>query len=245
MGMSCRTTGREWGSERGEGIEEIEERSLTGAGTMGSERELAGRVRESLAGLARGREVQETLEEVLEAVGEASGCESVGIRWRAGEDYPYHVTRGFGRDFVVREGPLCERDAAGLILRHRDGTAQLACVCGAVVQGRTDARQPFFTEGGSFWTNGTTRLLAESPPVKTAGIRTRNYCNEVGYESVALIPLKAGEEIHGLLQLNSRTPGRFTVERIREYEGLAREIAEAVVPKLASGEPGGRPPSAA
>jgi hypothetical protein len=68
--------------------------------------ELRSRVRETLAGLSEGGEARETLEQVLDVVREASGCESVGIRWRAGEDYPYFVTRGFGRDFVVREGPV-------------------------------------------------------------------------------------------------------------------------------------------
>jgi len=152
----------------------------------------------------------------------------VGIRWRAGEDYPYLVTRGFGREFVVREGPLCERDAAGLILRHPDGTPQIACMCGAVAQGRTDARLPVFTEGGSFWTNGTTELLGERRLGQLAGVRTRNYCNEVGYESVALVPLRAGETVYGLLQLNSRTPGRFTAESMLEYEEAARQVAAAV-----------------
>ncbi len=198
--------------------------------------ELTGRVRERLAGVGDGKDVQEALGGVLEAISEASECESVGIRWKAGEDCPYLLTRGFGRDFVVREGPLCARDAAGLILRHRDGTPQLACMCGAVVQGRADPSQPIFTEGGSFWTNGTTKMLADSPASASASIQTRNYCNEVGYESVALIPLRAGGEIHGLLQMNSRTPGRFTEEMNGQYEGLAGEVAGAVVPKLASRE---------
>ena len=201
--------------------------------------ELRSRVRETLAGLSEGGEARETLEQVLDLVSEASGCESVGIRWRAGEDYPYFVTRGFGRDFVVREGPLCERSAAGLILRHPDGSAQLACMCGAVAEGRTDPRLPIFTEGGSFWTSGTTELLRDSPPSESTGTNTRNYCNEVGYESVALIPLRASEEILGLLQLNSRTPGRFTIEKIEEYEAIAREIARAAAGKVGEGE--GRP----
>ena len=198
--------------------------------------ELRSRVRETLAGLSEGGEVRETLQQVLDLVSEASGCESVGIRWKAGEDYPYFVTRGFGRDFVVREGPLCERSAAGLILRHPNGAAQLACLCGAVAQGRTDARLPIFTKGGSFWTNGTTELLGEAPPGESVGIRPRNYCNEVGYESVALVPLRASEEILGLLQLNSRTPGRFTAEKMEEYEAVAREIATAAAGKVDEGE---------
>ena len=201
--------------------------------------ELRSQVRETLAGLSGGGEARERLEQVLDVVSEASGCESVGIRWRAGEDYPYFVTRGFGRDFVVQEGPLCGRSAAGLILRHPDGSAQLACMCGAVAQGRTDPRLPVFTQGGSFWTNGTTELLRHSPPSAEAGVTTRNYCNAVGYESVALIPLRRSEEILGLLQLNSRTPGRFTAEKIEEYEAVAREIATAAAGKVDEGE--GRP----
>jgi hypothetical protein len=202
--------------------------------------ELRSRVRETLAGLSEGGETRETLEQVLDVVREASGCESVGIRWRAGEDYPYFVTRGFGRDFVVREGPLCERSAAGLILRHPNGAAQLACMCGAVAQGRTDPHLPIFTKGGSFWTNGTTEMLGDSSPSESTGVRTRNYCNEVGYESVALIPLRGSEEILGLLQLNSRTPGMFTAEKLEEYEAVAREIATAAAGKVDEGE--GRPP---
>jgi len=201
--------------------------------------ELRRRVRETLAGLSEGGGARETLQQVLDLVSEASGCESVGIRWKAGEDYPYFVTRGFGRDFVVREGPLCERSAAGLILRHPNGAAQLACMCGAVVQGRTNPGLPIFTPGGSFWTNGTTELLREAPPGESVGIRPRNYCNEVGYESVALIPLRASEGILGLLQLNSRTPGRFTAEKMEEYEAVAREIATVAAGKVDEGE--GRP----
>ncbi len=189
---------------------------------------LVARVREVLRPLAKGADVRETLDEAFGVICDVSGCESVGIRWKSGDDYPYLVTRGFGRDFVVVEGPLCVRDAAGLILRHRDGTPQLACLCGAVVQGRTDPSQPFFTEGGSFWTSASTILLKDTPPRAVAGITTRNYCNAVGYESVALIPLRAGEQIYGLLQLNSRQPGRFTEQRIKEYERVARGIARTV-----------------
>jgi GAF domain-containing protein len=199
---------------------------------METDGELLGRVRGVLGRLREGADLKETLTAVLAAISEASGCESVGIRWRAGEDYPYYLTRGFGIDFVVREGPLCDRDSAGLIVRQRDGTPQLACMCGAVVQGRTDPAQPYFTEGGSFWTNGTTALVREGA-TKALGIRARNYCNTVGYESVALIPLRAGGETYGLLQLNSRNPGRFTREHVAAYEAVAAEIAAAAADRMA------------
>ncbi len=200
----------------------------TGMGEQSGTAGLLGCVRAALRPLAEGGEIRAVLNSAIETISRASGCESVGIRWKAAEDYPYLVTRGFGRDFVVMEGPLCVRDTAGLVLRRRDGTPQLACMCGAVVQGRIDPTAPFFTDGGSFWTNGTTKLLTDTPPSAVVGIDTRNYCNAVGYESVALIPLRTQGECLGLLQLNSRTPGRFTRDSIEQYERVADIIAEAV-----------------
>jgi len=220
---------------------------------MGEISSLLERLQTALGKLRAGDDPLPCLDEALAAISEDSGCESVGIRWRAGEDYPYYATRGFGREFVIVEGPLCVRDSAGLTLRHPDGTPQLACLCGAVILGRTDPALPWFTGTGSFWTNTTGQLVVdeafsplgsaraggrlgeagpehrrrvETPP-STANIR--NYCNAQGYESVALIPLRAGGETLGLLQLNSRRPGRFTGEQIARYEVVAREIAAALV----------------
>jgi GAF domain-containing protein len=181
-----------------------------------------------LGGLEKGADPREALEAVLAEISEASECESVGIRWRAEEDYPYLATRGFGIEFIVRESPLCDRDSAGLIIRHADGTPQLACMCGAIIQGRTDPSLPYFTKAGSFWTNGSSAIAA-APPPDALRIKLRAYCVAVGYDSVALIPLRAEGKIYGLLQLNSRSPNRFTKERIELYERVANEIARAAV----------------
>jgi len=188
---------------------------------------LRAQVNALLARLSAGDDVKSTLEEVLDVISDASGCDSVGIRWRAGEDYPYFVTRGFGRDFVVREGPLCERDAAGLVLRQPDGSAQLACLCGAVVSGKADTRWPFFTKGGSFWTN-TAQTLGSELKKKDLGFRVRAYCVEVGYEVVAAIPLRTAGSVYGVLQMNCRETGSFTANSIEEYEDIASDIAAAV-----------------
>ncbi len=199
--------------------------AMTGLGDLQSS------VRALLAQLEQGAELQPVLQQVLNLISEASGCESVGIRWKAGEDYPYCVTRGFGRDFELREGPLCERDAVGTILRHPNGLPQLACMCGAVVSGKTDPKWPFFTEGGSFWSNQVQSLKSKLDPGKL-GFRVRAYCAEVGYELVALIPLKAQNEILGVLQMNSRQPVTLNQAMIETYEQLASDIARAVAPRM-------------
>ena len=96
---------------------------------------------------------------ILLLVKEFSGFEAVGIRLRQGENFPYCVTEGFSDDFVAEENCVCQRDACGEIIRDSEGQPILECMCGEIIRGRTDASLPFFTTGGSFWTNSRSKLL--------------------------------------------------------------------------------------
>jgi PAS domain S-box-containing protein len=100
-------------------------------------------------------------------------------------------------------------------------------MCGNVLCGRFDPCQPFFTEQGSFWTNGTSRLLAATSEADRQS-RTRNRCHGEGYESVALIPLRSGGETLGLLQFNDSREGRFTSESMALLERAAVSLAMAL-----------------
>ncbi|MDA8427145.1 MAG: PAS domain S-box protein [Treponema sp.] len=162
-----------------------------------------------------------------EALHAWSGCEAVGIRLREGEDFPYYETYGFPPRFVQSESSLCSRDAQGRVLRDEVGNPVLECMCGNVLSGRFDPALPFFTSRGSFWTNGSTALLADTSEADRQA-RTRNRCNGEGYESVALIPLRAGGQVLGLLQFNDRRRERFTRDRIALFEELAESLALAL-----------------
>jgi PAS domain S-box-containing protein len=155
------------------------------------------------------------------------GYAAVGLRVRQGEDFPYYVQNGFPDGFVRMEDSLCAKGEDATILRDAGGQPVLECTCGLVLSGRTDPSLPCFTPGGSFWTNQSADLLALAPE---ADPRThpRNRCIHAGYASVALIPLRSGGEIIGLLQLNDQRPGRFTPELIRFLEGLAASIGIAL-----------------
>ncbi len=139
---------------------------------------------------------------------EHSGCESVGIRLREGDGLPYAELRGFPSRFIRLESGLCADE----------------CMCANVIQGKFDAGSPFFTAAGSFWTNCMTEAL-------TGGTETDrrlcapNRCNSHGYESVAYIPLRVGSDRLGLLQLNDRRNGFFSVEALQYWEGLADYLA--------------------
>ena len=161
-----------------------------------------------------------------------TGCEAVGVRLAEGQDYPYFETCGFPADFVQKENFLCERDLAGTPVRNAEGNPVFECMCGNVLQGRCDRSKPFFTARGSFWTNSTTRLLASTTEADRQA-RTRNRCNSTGYESVALIRLKSGEETLGLLQMNDHEEGRFTPELIAFLESAADQIGIALAQRRA------------
>ena len=97
-------------------------------------------------------------------------------------------------------------------------------MCGNVLCGRFDPAKPFFTADGSFWTNSTSELLATTTEADGLG-RTRSRCSSEGYESVALVPLRAAGETFGLLQLNDRRRGRFSPGKITLLERLADSLA--------------------
>ncbi len=156
-----------------------------------------------------------------------SGCEAVGIRLRAGDDYPYYETRGFPPEFVDEENSLCAYDPDGKILRDGLGNPFYECMCGNILSGRFDSSKPFFTASGSFWSNNTTALLASTTDADRQ-TRTRNRCNGEGYESVALIPLRYGDQVFGLLQFNDHRTGRFTSGLITNFERMADNLAIAL-----------------
>ena len=173
---------------------------------------------------------------VLRLVGRWTGCEAVGIRLRSGDDYPYYTTQGFPEQFVTAENSLCAQQPDRQALPDSAPPHQLECLCGAVIEGRTDPSLPFFTSQGSFFTGSTSRLLAEAAALGPHW-RTRNHCNTAGYETVALIPLRAADTTYGLLQINDQRAdclGRPDIERLeRLADGLAillsrQEMAQAL-----------------
>lgn len=164
---------------------------------------------------------------ILYLVKEFTGFEAVGIRLRDGDDFPYYETSGFPSVFVEQESSLCASEGDGGVVRDPDGHVVLECMCGNVIRGRTDPSKPFFTDGGSFWTNSTTALLASTTEADRQS-KTRNICHASGYESVALIPLRSGTEVIGLLQLNDRRKDMFTLDMVAFFEGIGASVGIAL-----------------
>ena len=169
------------------------------------------------------KNIKDTIREILFLIKGSFGIDAVGIRIKQGDDYPYYETIGFPENFIRTEKYLRATDENGTMLRDENENPILECMCGSVINGRIDASLPFYTKFGSFWTNSTSNL---TPSVieKNRQSYMRNRCHSEGYASVALIPLRAGSETIGLLQINHKQKNLFTLDIIEFFESISASI---------------------
>ncbi|MBA7510319.1 Sensor histidine kinase RcsC [subsurface metagenome] len=176
--------------------------------------------------------LKETMQGAIHFLKDCSGCDSIGIRLREGDDFPYFQTEGFPEEFVRMGNSLCIRDGDGQIVRDDTGNPVWECMCGNVISGRFDPAKPFFTENGSFWTNSISKFLASTTEADRQ-LWIRNKCNVKGYESVAFVPLRTEIEAFGLLQLNYRRKGQFVPFDITFLEMVGKYLATWLARKQA------------
>ncbi|MCX6272375.1 MAG: PAS domain S-box protein [Bacteroidetes bacterium] len=177
--------------------------------------------------LNRQNEWQNIIGDILREIKSFSGIEAVAIRLRdKEEDYPYFCQNGFDEEFIEKENFLCAHNNTGFIPCDQFGIPLLECTCGVVLSGKTDISKPYYTEGGSFWTSQSAELLTLISD-EDLRINPRNNCIHSGYNSIALIPIRSGKKVNGLLQLNDKLPDRFNPALIGFYEEIASAIGIA------------------
>ena len=177
-------------------------------------------------------DLHDSIHRTLSAFKTQTGCDAVGIRLQDGDDFPYFAQQGFSDEFLLTENTIIGRAVDGGVCQDKDGNVSLECICGLVISGKTDPANPLFTGGGSFWTNDSLRLL-EIPPGEDPRLHPRNQCIHHGYASVALVPIRDKDRVVGLIQLNDRRKGRFTLEAVELLEGIASYIGAALLRKQA------------
>ncbi|QWV93159.1 PAS domain S-box protein [Geomonas oryzisoli] len=138
---------------------------------------------------------------------ELTGCQAVGIRLCAGDDYPYYQTVGLPEDFLGAEDALWYRDD--------QGRRALRCLCGDVISGLLGASDGS-TPHGSYWTSSGIAV----PPGRPGG-----RCHAEAFQSFALLPFRANGKIIGLFQFSDRTAGLMSAEKVALYEDLIDYIA--------------------
>jgi PAS domain S-box-containing protein len=153
------------------------------------------------------------LKEFVAEVKNFTGCAAAGIRISDDEgNIPYQAYEGFSQGLYESESPLSIKSDR--------------CMCINVVKGMTDPNLPFYTEGGSFYVNGTTRFLATVSEEERG--QTRNVCNLYGYESVALLPILLGDRTLGLIHVADPQENMVPLEMVEVLEGVAMQLGTAL-----------------
>ncbi len=184
--------------------------------------------REVLTTFNETSDLLDSMQRTVDVLKSGTGFAAVGIRMSNEEDFPYLVQVGFPEEFLLTENSLTKRDANGGLCRDCHGKPYLECLCGQVLSGQTDSLAQYMSQGGSFWTNHSFPL-PEPGPTCAPGHRPRYHCIQLGYASMALVPIRAGRQIIGLLQLNDHRQGRFTDAIIAQLENIAAHIGGAVM----------------
>jgi PAS domain S-box-containing protein len=179
-------------------------------------------------------EIADLLHHIPPLLRSGAGIEAVGIRLRVGQNFPYIESEGFPEHFLEAGKLLCVSDEGGDAIGGA-GYGRNECLCSIVINRRTDPSLPFFTEAGSFWTNSMSTLITSVSQEELRG-PAKGPCLSEGYESVALVPLKSGDEVVGLLQLNDRLADRFDQAHIEFFEGIATSIGITLSRKRAEEE---------
>ena len=127
-----------------------------------------------------------------------SGCEAAALR-------------------LLDEQGICSyraRDGApgGFHLRAQDlNLKRAACLCVEALAGRRAAEAPCWTERGSFHVSRVSELSDAQREAVSA-------CDEVGYESVLMIPVRLGSRVLGLIEAVDREAGKFPAALVAELE---------------------------
>ena len=183
-------------------------------------------ISEILAILNRQNEWKKLIADILEKLKQFTGFEALAIRLKDKDDYPYIESNGFSKHFIEEGKSLLTRDDNGEIIYEINGSPKLDRLCEYIINGRTALFPGYFTQGGSFWTNSTSELLAGRSSEMIRIIERDGY-NKEGYESVALIPLRSGNNVIGIMHLVDKRTGMFDLDMIEYFEEIGATIGIA------------------
>ncbi len=153
------------------------------------------------------------LKEFVAEVKKFTGCAAVGIRILDKDgNIPYQAYEGFSQKFYESENHLSIKEDQ--------------CLCINVIKGVTDPKLLSHTEGGSFYINDTTRLLATVSEENKG--HTCNLCNQFGYESVALVPVRAGDRMLGLIHVTDPKENMVPLTMVKQLEEVGMQLGMAI-----------------
>lgn len=158
---------------------------------------------------------------------EFSECDSVEI-WVKERGRYYRIERILSAKcpfkFEVMPG---KKDENGKLIPVIEKDSDMELICRDIFLGRFDPTLPFFTKNGSFWIGDVKSLFASL--IKRNGKEDPKKSFAKGnYKSYAILPISAGNDNIGLLQLKSKYSDFFTKEEVEFYEVVVQSLEIAL-----------------
>ena len=161
----------------------------------------------------RHSDMQPLLDEFIAEVRTYTGCQAVGIRiLDADNTIPYKATEGFDSEFLALENDLSIETSN--------------CLCAQVIRGNIDSGSMFCTAAGSHCLNNITEFL-ETLTFKDKD-ELRGTCEQAGFQTCGLIPIRIGNHSLGLIHVADPRPGLLQPEMIAALEDTALQLGTAL-----------------
>ncbi|EGW36894.1 ATP-binding protein [Desulfosporosinus sp. OT] len=141
-------------------------------------------------------------------------CRCTGIRVLHEDGFiPYESFVGYSQEFLESENWL-------LVENNQ-------CACIRVILEKPEPQDAIcITNGGSFCCNNTIKFVCEMSAKEQS--RFRGKCLEVGFKSVAIIPIRYLDRVLGVIHLADEREGKFPIEFVEFIEKVAPLIGEAM-----------------
>lgn len=114
-------------------------------------------------------------------------------------------------------------------LVSNQGADSLKCIFSRFICEKVSSYLFFLNEYGSFFTGSSSLFIKE---VEKKLEKVTDYwctkCNDAGQETIALIPIKAGKDMMGIIQLHDQRDNRFNFEDLIFLESISQPIGYVV-----------------
>jgi PAS domain S-box-containing protein len=159
------------------------------------------------------RNVDDTLKEFLSEMKRSTNCEALGIRMLTdANELPLVLSEGFPERFIKTEKRVCGRTKA--------------CLCDKVIAQATDQTQPFFTGNGTFF---SPRLVQSIPLImQMENFESNGTCPEMGFQTLAIIPIRSGETVLGLVMVADMRPDALDRLQVNMLENAALQLGNSI-----------------
>lgn len=149
----------------------------------------------------------------IEEIRNISGCEAVAIRILDDDgQVPYAETHGFSSDFCKLEEALSIHSEQGM--------------CARVIAGKQNPHAHYFTSHGTYFVGSTSQFLDMASDEQLELMR--NTCHRFGFETLALIPIRAADRIIGLIHVADTEKDRLSQFTVEILEAASLQLGTAI-----------------